>query len=143
MPKTLNRGWVHAVWSTKYRKPLIKRYYRGELNSFIKQQGTRWDIQIDTVNCMPDQIHVLMKIPTTINISEFLKLIKGASSKWVNDHYFPSQQFQWQEGYGVFSVSRKDLSRIKNYIYNQEVHHKKKSYKEEIKKLSKADDLIL
>lgn len=143
MPKTLNRVWVHAVWSTKYREPLIKRYFRGELNSFIKQQGVNWGIQIDTVNSMPEHIHLLMKIPTTLNISEVLKLIKGASSKWVNDLYFPSQQFKWQEGYGVFSVSPKDLSMIRNYIYNQEVHHAKRSYQEEIKTLSKADDLIL
>lgn len=143
MSKTLNRVWIHAVWSTKYRDPLIKRYFRGELNSFIKQQGTRWGIQIDTVNSMPDHIHMLMKIPTTLNISEILKLIKGASSKWVNDLHFPSQRFQWQEGYGVFSVSPKDLSMIRNYIYNQEIHHTKKSYKEEIKALAKAKDLIL
>jgi len=138
MPKTLNRVWIHAIWGTKYREPLIKRYFRGKLNSFIKQQGAKWGIQVDTVKSMPDHMHVLMKIPTTLNISQAIKLIKGASSKWTNDHHFPSQKFEWQEGYGVFSVSYCDLSKIRKYIYNQEIHHSKKTYEEELKILSKS-----
>ncbi len=87
MPKTLNRVWVHAVWSTKHREPLIKRYFRGEVNTFIKLQGKRWGILIDTVNGMPDHVHVLMKIPTTVPISEIIKKLKGASSKWINNNF--------------------------------------------------------
>lgn len=143
MPKTLNRVWVHAVWSTKLREPLIKRYFRGEVNTFIKQHGARWGIQIDTVNGMPDHVHALMKIPTTMPISEVIKKLKGASSKWIKDNYFPSGKFEWQQGYGVFSVSSHEILKIRKYIYNQEKHHAEQSYSEEVKLLSVKNNAVL
>jgi REP element-mobilizing transposase RayT len=137
MGKTYNQVWVHAVWGTKYREPLIKRYFRSELNGFIKKQGTRWGIQIDMVNGMPDHMHALLKLPTTLSLAETMKLIKGASLKWVNDHHFPSRKFKWQEGYGVFSLNHDGLMAVRKYIYKQEQHHANISYEEEIKLLSK------
>lgn len=139
MGKTLNRVWIHAVWSTKNREPLIKRYFRGKLNSYMKQQGETWGIQIDTVNGMTDHIHVLMKLPTTMPICEVIKKLKGASSKWINDTYFPSGKFEWQQGYGVFSVSNHEILMIRKYIYNQEIHHSQQSYKDEVKMLYKEN----
>ena len=135
MPKTLNQVWIHAVWSTKHREPLIKRYFRGELNNYIKENALRWDIQVDVVNGMQDHIHLLFRLPTTITIAEALKQMKGASSRWVNEHYYPSGKFEWQQGYGVFSVGRNEIHRIRKYIYNQEAHHKNRSLLEEIELL--------
>ncbi len=131
--------WVHIVWGTRRRQPLIKRYFRGELNSFIKNYGTKWGIGIDTVNGMPDHIHVLLKLPTTMNVSEAVKLLKGASSKWINENFYPSNKFAWQQGYGAFAVSRYDLRKIRRYIYHQEKHHKNQTYKEEIEFLTDED----
>ncbi len=133
MPKTLNQVWVHAVWSTKDRLPLLKRYFRGELNNYIKESALEWGIQVDVVNGMTDHIHVLFKLPTTFSVAEALKQMKGASSRWVNKNYYPSGKFEWQQGYGVFSVGRNEINRVRNYIYNQESHHQDRSFVDEIK----------
>jgi REP element-mobilizing transposase RayT len=133
MPKTLNQVWIHAVWSTKNRLPLLKRYFRGELNNYIKQNSMDWNIQIDVVNGMLDHIHVLFKLPTTISVADAIKQMKGASSRWVNENYYPSGKFEWQQGYGVFSVGRNEINRVRNYIYNQEYHHQNRSFQDEIK----------
>lgn len=67
-----------------------------------------------------------------MNVSEAVKLLKGASSRWINENFYPSNKFDWQQGYGVFAVSRHDLRKIRRYIYKQEEHHKDQTYKEEI-----------
>ncbi|MBO6587024.1 MAG: IS200/IS605 family transposase [Gracilimonas sp.] len=133
MPKTLNQVWVHAVWSTKDRLPLLKRYFRGELNIYIKENSLEWGIQVDVVNGMQDHLHVLFKLPTTLSVAEVIKQMKGSSSRWVNENYYPSGKFEWQQGYGVFSVSMNDINRIRNYIYNQELHHQNRSFQDEVK----------
>lgn len=117
----------------------MKRYFRGELNTYIKAHGIRKGIQIDVVNGMQDHIHVLFKMPILQNTSEVIKLIKGSSSKWINDQYFPSGKFRWQQGYGVFSVGKNEIQRVRNYIYNQEEHHKYRSYQEEVKLFEKEE----
>ncbi|MCP9290348.1 IS200/IS605 family transposase [Gracilimonas sediminicola] len=133
MPKTLNQVWVHAVWSTKDRLPLLKRYFRGELNIYIKENSLEWGIQVDVVNGMQDHLHVLFKLPTTVSVADAIKQMKGASSRWVNENYYPTGKFEWQQGYGVFSVGRNEINRVRNYIYNQEYHHQNRSFQDEIK----------
>ncbi|WP_428236347.1 IS200/IS605 family transposase [Gracilimonas sp.] len=133
MPKTLNQVWIHAVWSTKDRLPLLKRYFRGELNNYIKQNSMDWNIQVDVVNGMLDHMHVLFKLPTTVSVADAIKQMKGASSRWVNENYYPTGKFEWQQGYGVFSVGRNEINRVRNYIYNQEYHHQNRSFQDEIK----------
>jgi REP element-mobilizing transposase RayT len=143
MSKTLNQVWIHAVWATKHREPLIKRYFRGALNNYIKKNALRRDVQIDVVNGMRDHIHVLIKLPTTLALAEAIKQMKGASSRWVNENYYPSGKFEWQQGYGVFSVGRNEIHIIRKYIYNQEIHHKNKSLQDEIKLLEDKNDVFL
>ena len=136
MPKTLSINFVHLVWSTKNREPLIPRSIRPELNSFIKLSGIKQGYSVDTVNGMDDHIHVLLKLKPTQSISVVVKWIKGASSRWLNKNY-PNvdSNFKWQEGYGVFSVSPYDVNRLRKYIFDQELHHKKIDYRTELKTL--------
>ena len=80
---------------------------------------------------MPDHVHILLSLPSTITIAKAMQLIKGGSSKWVHDT-FPAQSFfRWQVKYGAFGVSVSLLEKTIEYIKNQEEHHRTKSFKEE------------
>ena len=89
------------------------------------------------VNGVEDHLHLLIGLKPTQKISSVVNLLKGVSSRWINLNADLEDKFQWQNGYGVLSVSEKDIPKVRNYIYNQEKHHKSVSYSEELKKLVK------
>jgi len=80
---------------------------------------------------MPDHIHIFIGMRPTQSISDLMQDIKGNSSKWINEKKFLKVKFEWQEGYGAFSYSKSHVNRVINYIFNQENHHKKETFKEE------------
>jgi REP element-mobilizing transposase RayT len=90
---------------------------------------------------VPDHIHILAPLPKSRSVAEFVKIIKSESSKWIKslDTYY--SLFAWQDGYGAFSVSQSILEATKNYILNQEEHHRMHSFEEEYKALLKAYDI--
>ncbi len=86
-----------------------------------------------------DHIHLLIALPKTMSISKAMHfLIKGGSSKWVHDTFEEHWSFEWQEGYGAFSVSAKDKDRVIAYIINQRIHHQKYDFKAEFISFLKA-----
>ncbi|MFP8488710.1 IS200/IS605 family transposase [Gracilimonas sp. Q87] len=127
MPKTFNSIWVHVIFRTKNNVPYLTWEIRNEVCQFIKTIGNRKGYAIDTVNGVKDHLHVLLRINTTQTVAESVQWIKGASSHYLNEKYKWSDGFKWQEGYGVFSVSLNDIRTVRNYIYNQEKHHKEKT----------------
>lgn len=80
---------------------------------------------------MPDHIHILLGLRPNQSLSELLQDIKGSSSKWINKRKFVKGKFSWQEGFGAFSYSKSEISRISDYIDNQKIHHSKKTFSEE------------
>ena len=81
----------------------------------------------------PDHIHILASLPKTMSLSEFVRVIKSNSSKWIKGLDESYKLFEWQEGYGAFSISPSLLDKTIQYIRMQEVHHKKRNTKEEFK----------
>ena len=86
------------------------------------------------VGGVADHIHILTTLPKTVAMSDFVRVVKAKSSKWLKmvDAYY--EPFQWQEGYGAFSYGKSQISNVINYINNQEEHHKKISFMDEYKK---------
>ena len=80
-----------------------------------------------------DHIHILASLPKTMALSEFVRTIKSNSSRWIKDIDVCYKMFEWQEGYGAFSVSPTLLDKTINYIRSQEEHHAKRNTKEEYK----------
>jgi len=78
-----------------------------------------------------DHVHLLAKLSPTIAISDMLRLIKSNTSKMVNEHIKPKRSFEWQTGYGVFSVSESQHEVVRKYVLNQEEHHRKRTFEEE------------
>ena len=82
-----------------------------------------------------DHLHALLSLPGMMSFAKAVQLIKGGSSKWVHDTFPAMEKFQWQEGYGAFSVSSSQVPKTIAYINNQKEHHRKKTFKEEFLEL--------
>lgn len=125
------RIWIHLIWSIKNRKPIITRKLKPELLKHIMENGSDKEIYIDKINCVADHCHSLISLGASQSISKVAFLIKGESSHWVNVNKLIQGDFEWQDEYIAVSVSESQIDKIRNYIENQEEHHRKKSLKEE------------
>ena len=79
-----------------------------------------------------DHIHLYASMPSTISIADFVNAVKSNSSRWIHESFSSLRNFAWQEGYGAFSVSKSEEARVVRYILNQEEHHRKRTFKEEL-----------
>ena len=134
--------WIHATWATKLRLPVLEKTWRKALFQFMKENSKTHHIHLDFVNGVEDHVHILFKLHSTQTVAHTMQIIKGNASKWINEqNYMPDEEiFSWQDGYGAISVSPDRIERVRNYIKKQEEHHRKQSYKEELKIFKMYDD---
>jgi putative transposase len=129
-----SRVWLHLVWATLERRPLLDKYAAAKLSAFLqdyaKQKGIY--LKINFVNA--DHVHALVDLPTHLSIEDMMQLFKGGSSHWINEQNLVPGKFGWGRGYGVFSVSESVVSEVCAYIANQEEHHRKKNFVDELKR---------
>jgi len=135
MPQSLSAVYIHLVFSTKHRQPFLKdEGLRTELHSF--SGGTS-----KTLGCPPlivggveDHVHLLARFGRTIPQAEWVKELKRVSNIWLKEEG-GIKIFEWQAGYADFSVSQSNLKQVKKYIVNQEEHHRKLSFQDEVRAL--------
>ncbi len=127
------RIWVHLVFSTKNREPYLNSpELRKNVFRHIKQNAELKDIWIDQICGYTDHIHCLVSLGREQSISKVAQLIKGESSHWINENSLTKGKFIWQDDYWAVGVSENHLDSIRRYIQDQENHHKKKSFSDEI-----------
>jgi putative transposase len=124
--------WVHLVFATKNREPLFSKNFRYDLYNHIIQNCKEKDIFLQAINGHTDHIHCLISLGKDQNISKVSQLIKGESSFWINNNTFINEKFNWQDDYFAVSVSESQVETVINYIKNQELHHAKKSFNDEV-----------
>ena len=128
-----SRVWLHIVWATLERRPLLDKpaaaRLSAHLHDYAKQKGIY--MKINFVN--PDHVHALIDLPTNLAIEDMMQLFKGSSSQWINEQNLVAGKFGWGRGYGVFSVSESGVAEVCAYIANQEDHHRKRDFAEELK----------
>ena len=129
---------LHLIWSTKNRHPLISKELKPVLLKHIKENSIAKDIHVDCLNCMNDHIHLLISLGTEQTISKVVMLLKGESSFWVNQQKIIHDKFEWQDDYIALSVSGSAISKVREYIANQEMHHQKKTFSQEYEGFLKA-----
>ena len=115
--------YIHAVWSTKLRARLILPAVEVEVYAELKRIARERGCQPLAVDGMPDHVHVVLRIPSTISVARLLQRLKGETSNLVRNLFEMDELFQWQEGYAAFSVSRSHLARVIAYVENQKRHH--------------------
>ena len=130
MLHTHSRIWVHLVWATKHRERILHKDIGKTLFDFMISKAKELEIPFDKLNIQPEHIHGLIDLPTNKTIADFMKMIKGGSSHFLNQNVFKTK-FLWQRGYGAYSVSASQFDIVKNYIKNQENHHNKKTFYDE------------
>jgi putative transposase len=123
MGHAFHQLYYHFAWSTHCRAPLIRRDYRPGVLKIIREEAQKrggWTIR---QNAMPDHVHLLVRLPPTVAVSDFIGQVKGAASHRVNEEIKPSFQLKWQEGYGALTLRKDEVPKVSRYIDNQETHH--------------------
>ena len=130
MARTYTKLIYHIVFSTKERIPLIVPEIRDRLYEYLGGviRGEKGSLM--EIGGMPDHVHILARFGAAIAVSEMLKRIKGSSSHWLSQE--TGTWFVWQSGYGAFSVSESQVAAVRKYIQQQEEHHKRISFKDEL-----------
>ncbi len=131
MLHSFTKIYIHLVWSTKDRERLLIDKVRFVVREHILKYSVEKGIHILGMNIQPDHVHVLISLSSDQQVDDTVKLIKGESSHWINSENLIPMKFSWQRGYGAFSISSSHVGAVKEYIANQDKHHRKKSYGEE------------
>ena len=127
------RIYIHMVFSTKNREPFLNSLeLRENVFQHIKKNAEEKGIWLDCINGYSDHAHCLISLGKEQSISKVAQLIKGESSFWINQNNLTSQKFMWQDDYWAVGVSESHLESVRRYIHNQEAHHSRNSFSEEI-----------
>ena len=114
---------VHFVWTTRERLPLIAPEGEKRLWRFIEATCTEIRCETLAVGGMPDHIHLLVNFSNTFSLGEFMKRVKGSSSRFATQHLRGGEFFEWQAHYGAFGVSPENVAAVVAYINGQKQHH--------------------
>ena len=130
-----SRVWVHLVWATLERRPLIGKAAAVKVSAHLTRYAGEKSIYMKINFVNPDHVHALVDLPTNLSIEELMHAFKGESSHWINQNSLIPGKFAWGRGYGVFSVSHSGVGEVAKYIAEQEQHHRKRGFTEELKLL--------
>jgi putative transposase len=131
MPHSYNKIWIHAIWATKERMPLIHHSIEQKVYQFLSNQLRELGCPVRIINGMPDHIHCLFLLSPQKSIADVIKQIKGSSSHYINQDNLIQEKFAWQTGYAAYSVSESVVEKVFRYIQNQKQHHGKQSFQQE------------
>ncbi len=137
MANTYHQVYLQAVFAVKYRNAVIDRAWKGKLFGVIGNLINEAHCKTIIVNGVEDHVHCFLGLRPAVSISELMKVVKAKSSKYINDNSLTRSRFEWQEGYGVFSYSQRQVEAVYRYIQNQEEHHKKQIFRSEYLNLLK------
>ena len=125
------RIWVHLIWTTKNRTPMLTDDMRRKIFVHIKENAPKKDIYLDIINGTSDHIHCLVSLASEQSIAKVAQLLKGESSHWANRENLSKTRLEWQDEYIAVSVSESTVNLVREYIRNQQNHHRKKAFAEE------------
>ena len=119
---TVWKIYYHLVWATHDRLPLIVPMVESELHDYMSGKSHSLGCRVHAIGGIVDHVHLIVSIPPNLSVSEYVKRIKGSSSRWMNQVEL-GQKFAWQREYGVFSLGSKQLEQAMLYVQNQKAHH--------------------
>jgi putative transposase len=135
------RNLMHCTFSTKDRYPLIDSNLESRLWPYLGGIARENRMKALAIGGTTDHVHALLSLPGMMSFAKAIQLIKGGSSKWVHEAFPGCRKFEWQEGYGAFSVSASQVPRTIAYINHQKEHHRKKTFEEEFLELLKRHSI--
>lgn len=131
---------LHITWHTKLSTPLITGKIEPSLYSFLKHKILETpEILFHALDGTENHVHLVVSVPPTIQISDWIGKLKGASSHYINHEIANRKALEWQDGYGVVSFGTKDLKWVVRYVENQKEHHKRGKTFERLEKIVRDD----
>jgi putative transposase len=138
MSQSLAQIYLHIVFSTKSRQPLLRdKEFRGRTHAYLAGICKNLDCPALVVGGIEDHVHILCRFGKTIEVATLLRELKRDSSKWIKENERRLNDFHWQAGYGAFSVSPGHADALQEYIQNQEEHHRCEGFQDEYRRLCK------
>ena len=131
MGQSLVKNYLHLVWSTKHRQPLIQPPVEEELHAYLGTMCKVLECPVIKVGGYTDHVHVLCMLSQKIPLMDLLEKMKAKSSKWIKSKGEGYANFYWQDGYGAFSVNPTQVKDVVKYIENQHAHHSKQGFQDE------------
>ena len=141
MANTYTQIYVHLVFAPKNRKALIAKGWKNDLEKYITGIVQNHKHKMLAIGTMPDHIHIFIGYNVNHLIPNLVEEIKTSTNAWIKQNKLSKFHFEWQKGYGAFSHSRSQLNTAVKYVLNQEMHHKKKSFKEEYLEILMKNDI--
>lgn len=130
MSRTFTNLLTHVIFSTKNREPWIRRETKMELHAYLGGLVRELKGKAYGINGTNDHVHMLVSLPPNVATSDALRFIKANSSAWMRDKW--KKPFAWQLGYAAFSVSKSNAPQVLKYIANQEEHHRRVAFADEL-----------
>jgi putative transposase len=124
MGHAFHQLYYHFIWATHSRDPHIHSSFRPQLLGIISDEVKKRGGTPVRHNATYDHVHLLVRLPPTVLVSEFIGLVKGAAAFRVNHDIKPKFKLQWQEGYGVLTLREDEIEKVSRYVDNQEEHHR-------------------
>ena len=137
MSNTYTQIHIQFVFAVRNRRALIHESWENELQKYITGIVQDNNHKMLQINNMPDHLHCLVGLRPNQSCSDLMKLVKSGSSSWINNNNLSKTPFSWQDGYGAFSYSKKDIENVIRYIQNQKIHHRKESFLDEYRRFLK------
>lgn len=135
MPHSFIKIWIHAVWATKERQPMIHKSVENNIYQFISEELRALGCPVRIINGMPDHIHCLFLLSRQKSIAEVIKQIKGSNSHFINQANLISEKFSWQTGYAAFSVSESIVDRVFTTLTTKNNITQRKNFSRNMKNL--------
>ena len=131
MPQSLAKILLHVIFSTKNRMPLLKDEIREPLHGYMAGVLKKLDSPAIIIGSVENHIHILCSLSRTQTVAGVVEEIKKSTSKWIKTNGVAYSRFQWQAGYGAFSVSESNRAEVEAYIHGQREHHRTRTFEEE------------
>jgi putative transposase len=141
MPQSLPKIYVHVIFSTKNRKPLLDEAVRSRLCAYSAAVLRNLGCPPVEIGGVSDHMHVLCVLSRNVSPAKLVEELKKPTSRWLKTQDESLRDFQWQNGYGAFSVSPADCGNVREYIQNQEAHHRTASFEDEFRQLLREHDV--
>jgi len=134
MPQSLSKLYIHLIFSTKQREPLLLRPLRERVHAYLATVLNTLDSPARQIGGMSDHVHILFRMSRNHALADVVETIKTSSSKWIKTQSPALRAFHWQNGYGGFSLSPSEAEAVAENIDRQEEHHRTASFQEEYRK---------
>ena len=141
MANTFSQLFYHFVFSTKNRENFIRPEIEIRIWSYLGGIARKHKLTALQIGGIENHIHALIIAPPVLAPSQIAQWLKGDSSKWIHEEFSDLRNFGWQDGYGIFSVSKSNAPKVIEYIKKQREHHLKQSFEDEYIELLKLHEI--